>query len=98
MTQSTSLESQQQELRSYTELQRYYLLRIKRLQALLNEEVVDAPEQEFTRRLLTRGIYGTYRECVDEGIGDEALHVISGRGDTCDLSNVQTTATFLASY
>ena len=98
MTQSTSLESQQQEVRSYTELQRHYLLRIKRLQALLNEDVVDAPEQEYTRRLLTWGIYGTYRECVDEGIGEEALHIISGGGGACDLSDVQNTANFLASY
>ncbi len=98
MTHSTSLESQQQEVRSYTELQCHYLLRIRRLQGLLNEEVVYAPEEEFTRRLLVRGIYGTYRECVDEGIGDEALHIISGGGDACDLSDVQNTANFLASY
>ena len=98
MTQSTSLESQQQEVRSYTELQCHYLLRIKRLQALLNEEVVYAPAQEFTQRLLVRGIYGTYRECVDEGISDEALHIISGGGDACDLSDIQNASKHLGSY
>lgn len=98
MTHRTSLESQHQAVRGYTELQCHYLLRIKRLQALLNEEMVYAPAQEFTRRLLVRGIYGTYRECVDQGIGDEALHIVSGGGDACDLSDVQNPANFLGSY
>ena len=98
MMHSTSMESQHQAIRSYTELQRHYLLRIKRLQALLNEEMVYSPAQDFTRRLLVRGIYRTYRECVEEAISDETLHIVSGGGDACDLSDVQNTANFLASY
>ena len=43
MTHSTSMESQHQAIRSYTEIQCHYLLRIKRLQALLNEEMLYAP-------------------------------------------------------
>jgi hypothetical protein len=32
------------------------------------------------------------------GIGDEALHIVSGGGDACDLSEIQNTANFLVSY
>ena len=31
-------------------------------------------------------------------IGDEALHIVSGGGDACDLSEIQNTANFLVSY
>jgi hypothetical protein len=30
----------------------------------------------FMKRLLERGIFATYRECVEQGVGAEARHIL----------------------
>jgi len=64
---------------SYTQLQEHYLQRLIRL-IKLREACMSDPafNSGWVIRLCNRGMYSTFRDCEDQGIGGEALALIRG--------------------
>lgn len=57
----------------YTPLQMHFLMRLQRL-GDIKEEAHDS--DALTIKLIGRGIYSIYRECIDAGVGDEARRIL----------------------
>ena len=63
-------------VRSYTPLQMHFLARLERLDQVKRElEAMPEPDP-FMHKLVGRGLFATYRECIDEGVGAEARHLL----------------------
>ena len=60
----------------YTSLQRHFLLRLLYIDAVRHSAEVEGRLNDEMRSLLDRAIYGAWRDCDDEGIGDEAKLVL----------------------
>jgi len=61
---------------TYNQLQMHFLSRLVRLSET-KHEFDDGPVCDpFMKRLLERGIFATYRECVEQGVGAEARHIL----------------------
>ena len=65
--------TEQQLAKVYTPLQMHFLSRLQRL-GDIRKEAHDA--DELTVKLVGRGIYSIYRECIDAGVGDEARGIL----------------------
>ena len=61
----------------YSPLQMHFLARLKRLQDARREIDSVADADPFMKRLVDRGLFATYRECLDEGVGAEARHLLN---------------------
>ena len=57
----------------YTPIQMHFLTRLQRF-GDIREESHDA--DALTIKLVGRGIYSIYRECIDAGVGDEARRIL----------------------
>ncbi|MEE8518517.1 MAG: hypothetical protein V3S98_05280 [Dehalococcoidia bacterium] len=65
-----------QSVRAYSPLQMHFLARLQRLDGV-RVQMASMPGQDpFMAKLVGRGLFATYRECVDEGIGAEARHIL----------------------
>jgi hypothetical protein len=60
----------------YTPLQSHFLLRLERLRNAKMEIDAYSDDDPFMKRLVDRGLFATYRECIDEGVGAEARHIL----------------------
>jgi hypothetical protein len=60
----------------YTPLQAHFLTRLERLRNAKTEIDAYADDDPFMKRLVDRGLFATYRECIDEGVGAEARHIL----------------------
>ena len=58
----------------YTVVQRFFLARIERLVAL--RKAPDFQAEPWQNALLNRAIYSTYRDCLEQGLADEARLVL----------------------
>lgn len=62
-------------VRSYNDLQLFFLMRLARLLRQKREYTVsekgNTPE-EWRLRLFNKTIYSTFRDCVDQGVGEDA--------------------------
>jgi hypothetical protein len=63
--------------KSYTPLQLFFLWRLSFLQKQRREftNVLDA--NDWRMRCLHKALYSTYRDCVEQGVGDEAKLLIA---------------------
>ena len=61
---------------TYTPLQMHFLSRLERLNKAKYEIDSMGDEDPFMKRLVDRGLFATYRECVDEGVASEARHIL----------------------
>lgn len=59
-------------LSRYSSLQRHFLLRLLYIDAVRYSAEVEGQLDDAMRGLLDRAIYGAWRDCEDEGVGDEA--------------------------
>ena len=57
----------------YTPIQMHFLTRLQRL-GDIREESQDS--DALTIKLIGRGIYSIYRECIDAGVGEEARRIL----------------------
>jgi hypothetical protein len=57
-------------------LQSHFLARLTRLADTKREFDGGEVADPFMKRLLERGIFATYRECVEQGVGAEARHIL----------------------
>ena len=60
----------------YTSLQRHFLLRLLYIDAVRHTVEVEGELDDERRNLLDRAAYGAWRDCADEGIGDDAKSVL----------------------
>ena len=60
----------------YTPLQAHFLTRLERLRNAKEEIDSYSDDDPFMKRLVDRGLFATYRECIDEGVGAEARHIL----------------------
>ena len=61
---------------AYNPLQTHFLARLVRLAETKQEFDAGTAPDPFMKRLLERGIFATYRECVEQGVGQEARHIL----------------------
>ncbi len=63
-------------VRAYSPLQMHFLARLQRLEDVRRQmEMIDGSDP-FMKKLVGRGLFATYRECVDEGVGSEARVIL----------------------
>ena len=61
---------------AYTPLQMYFLARLQRLDQVKRKLESMSEQDPFMQKLVGRGRIATYRECIDEGVGAEARHLL----------------------
>ena len=62
--------------KAYSPVQMHFLARLRRLDGVrVQLDSLPAPDP-FMKRLVDRGLFATYRECLDEGIGQEAREIL----------------------
>lgn len=59
-------------LKSYSPTQLFFLMRLSYLQKQLRETVNVLERGDWHMRLLHKALYSTYRDCLEQGVGDEA--------------------------
>ena len=59
-------------LKSYTPTQLFFLMRLSFLQRQRRETVNLMDSSDWRMRLVNKALYSTYRDCVEQGVGDEA--------------------------
>jgi hypothetical protein len=63
-------------LQAYSSLQMHFLARLERLDTV-RREMASVPDVDpFMKKLVERGLFATYGECMDEGVGVEARHIL----------------------
>jgi hypothetical protein len=68
-------------LKSYTQLQLFFLWRLSYLQKQRRETTNVLDGNDWRMRGLNKALYSTYRDCVEEGVGDEAKLLIAQQQD-----------------
>ncbi len=61
----------------YSPIQMYFLARLRRLDGVRDQLDTLPVRDPFMKKLVDRGIFATYRDCMDEGIGDEARQILN---------------------
>jgi hypothetical protein len=61
---------------AYTPLRVHFLARLQRLSDARHEIGMTNDEDPFMKRLVDRGLFATYRECIDEGVTTEVRHIL----------------------
>ena len=65
------------ELRTYTPLQVHFLSRLQELEQI-RIQMDESPTQDpFTVKLVGRGLFATYHECIDQGVAEEARQILN---------------------
>lgn len=72
-----SSEANARQLRTYSTLQTFYLLRMMRLLKLQKEVANPLDVSDWRLRLLNKAIYSTYCDCVALSLGNEARTLMS---------------------
>lgn len=62
--------------RVYTPVQMGFLNRLERLKAMRGELDASPEADSYTLKLIGRGLFATYHECVDHGVADEARRIL----------------------
>ena len=62
--------------RILTVVQAFFLGRLERFVAILR--VQNQELEPWQKALLSRAIYSTYRDCLDQGLADEARYLLGG--------------------
>lgn len=61
----------------YSPTQMHFLARLRRLDGVRSQLDVLPARDPFMKKLVDRGLFATYRDCMDEGIGDEARQILN---------------------
>ena len=60
----------------FTPLQVHFLNRLERLLALKNSYETDPHREKWVMDAINRAIYSTLRDCIEQGVGEEAKAII----------------------
>ncbi len=63
--------------KAYSPIQMHFLARLRRLDGVRGQLDALPARDPFMKKLVDRGIFATYRDCMDEGIGDEARQILN---------------------
>ena len=63
--------------KAYSPIQMHFLARLRRLDGVRGQLDTLPARDPFMKKLVDRGIFATYRDCMDEGIGDEARQILN---------------------
>ena len=72
-------------LKSYSALQLFFLMRLSYLVRRRKEELGSLDVGHWKFKLLNKGLYSTYCDCVEEGVGEEAK-VLLGQQSPSDAN------------
>ena len=61
----------------YSPIQAHFLARLRRLDGVRSQLGSLPAHDPFMKKLVDRGLFATYRECVDEGVGPEARQILN---------------------
>ena len=73
---SETAERDERRSKEHTPLQRYFLARLEYLHALRRASRTEVLLDDEDQRLIDLVMYGAWRDCVDEGVGDVASRVV----------------------
>ena len=65
-----------QTAKAYSLIQMHFLARLRRLDGVRVQMSSLPGSDPFMKKLVDRGLFATYRECVDEGVGPEAKQIL----------------------
>ena len=71
-------------LKSYTPVQLHFLMRLSHLQKQRRESSATLEATDWRMRLMNKSLYSTFRDCEEQGVGDEARLLMAQQ--TSDLS------------
>jgi hypothetical protein len=71
----------QNRLRSYTPMQLHFLQRLAHLVKQRREHIHLLQPTDWKMRLINKALYSTYRDCVAEGVGEEAKQILERSQD-----------------
>ena len=63
--------------KAYSPVQMHFLARLRRLEGVRGQLGTAPARDPYMKKLVDRGIFATYRDCIDEGIGDEARQILN---------------------
>ncbi len=63
--------------KAYTPIQMHFLARLRRLDGVRGQLSGLPVHDPFMKKLVDRGPFATYRECMDEGVGAEARQILN---------------------
>lgn len=75
-TQTPSTTRREASSRIYTAMQLHFLARLQRLSDVRVEIEAQPERDEFMHRLVSRGLFATYQECLDASVGTEARQIL----------------------
>ncbi len=67
----------QSRVRPYSELQLFFLLRLERLMRVKREHATLSNSGDWWAKLLSRAIYSTYCDCIEQGVGEDARKLLA---------------------
>ncbi len=73
---SETAERDERRSKEHTPLQRYFLCRLEHLHALRRASRTEVLLDDEDQRLIDLALYGAWRDCVDEGVGDVASRLV----------------------
>lgn len=62
--------------KAYSLIQMHFLARLRRLDGVRLQLSSSPARDPFMKKLVDRGLFATYRECMDEGVGPEAKQIL----------------------
>ena len=65
--------------RTYSPMQMHFLARLQRLEEMRGQMESLPGQDAFMKKHVGRGLFATYRECIDEGVGVEARQILKVR-------------------
>ena len=64
-------------VKAYSPIQTYFLARLRRLQDM-RSQIDSLPDHDpLAKKLVDRGLFATYLECMDESVGSEAKGILN---------------------
>lgn len=64
-------------VKAYSAIHVYFLARLRRLEGMRCQMDSLPARDPFTKKLIDHGLFATYRECMDEGVGSEARRILN---------------------
>jgi hypothetical protein len=64
-------------IRPYSELQLFFLLRLERFLRVRREHAALSTSSDWWAKLLSKAIYSTYCDCIEEGVGEDARKLLA---------------------
>lgn len=64
-------------IRPYSEIQLFFLLRLERLLRVKREHATLSSAGDWWSKLLSRAIYSTYCDCIEQAVGEDAKKLLA---------------------